>query len=90
MVEDFKINGNKYHLLEQNEKGLLWEATTVGGHVFWEVWLRRLTKVDFTWPNGKTVLAGSLIKPSEAHFGQTAWCLMSRDRAEAKYIAVCN
>lgn len=83
-----KINGNTYKLIKENSKTMLWEATTIGGSVFWEVWLKRFTKVDYQFPGGAVIPAGSLIKPSNEHFGMTAWSLMTGDAAEAKFTSI--
>lgn len=85
MIEDFKINGNKYHLIEQSDKAMLWQGTTVGGHIFWETWLRRVSKTDKKLPDGSIFPAGSLLKPSAEQFGTLAWSHMTDDRARAKY-----
>ncbi len=81
----FKVSGNFYRLIQENELATMWEGTTPAGAKFYEVWKRRATKRLTIAPSGTVTSMGALLKPTNEDFGRSAWSYLSKERAFKKF-----
>lgn len=84
LCEHFRINGNVYRKVKENESAAMFEATTPFGTIFFEVWEKRLTQKNKVYPGGRVILAGVPMRPKDEDFGTWAWGYTCGERAFKK------